>query len=188
MVHRARVVVGHFTLVTLHGKRLTTARLTVSEDRAMIAVNDAVDEATNAKTVEDTILIVFLSKHLIEVVEFATIEAAESGIHFARAVIVVAVVVRDLNILVIADGHLVSGVTLLLLMRKQWPYSHADLDTGASKALLFFSCRRQRFLTHTVVLGAARLWTHSLSDGALIIHCFMFILLLVDSSIGSCDS
>ena len=156
VIHLARVVVWHFSLVTLHGKRLATARLTVGEDRAMIAVNDTVDEATNTETFEDAILIVLRSKHLIEVVKLATIEAAERVVHFARAVIVVAVVVRDLNILVIANGQLVSGVPLMFLMWQHGPDSYADLDARASKALLFFSCRRQRLLAHSVALGAAR--------------------------------
>lgn len=44
----AGVVVGHFTLISLHCERFTTASLTICKYGSMIAVHDSINEASHA--------------------------------------------------------------------------------------------------------------------------------------------
>lgn len=83
MIDLPRIIVWYLALVTLHGERFATAGLAVGEDRAVIAVDDTINEASHAEALINAILIIFRRKHLIEAVNLATVETtAERVVHF----------------------------------------------------------------------------------------------------------
>ena len=122
-------------LSTLHCESFSTTSLTVSKNSSMISFNNFTNKTWNTKSVIDIILIMFLIKNLIKIIDLPSSKSA-CVIH-----LVIAIIVGNLYLIIVVRKYFTCVMTSTFLVIKKWSNSYCYFNFTSTIVFVFYFSR-----------------------------------------------